>query len=324
MSAAPKVSIVIPVFNGENFLGEAIDSALAQTYPNVEVVVVNDGSRDNGVTERIALSYGDKIRYFSQENGGVAAALNMAIDNMSGQYLSWLSHDDLYFPEKVAAQMEVMQKLDASDVILYSDFGVFYDDPGSLRMHRLSVVQPENFRYSITIGSSVNGCTLLIPKKAFDDCGVFDVALRYTQDYDLWFRFAAKYRFIHVPQVLVKSRSHPGQDSLKLKDNAMREVDRLVLGFAKALSQEELRRNTGCSPAVAYALIATKSRLRGIHEAENVVAGMAWAAALDGSAQDRMTVKWLLWCSHWLVPVYKKLRRVLTIVRAGIRKWFKI
>ena len=75
----PKISIVIPAYNASNYLAQAIDCALAQTYPNVEIIVVNDGSKDEGATERVALSYGDKIRYFSKENGGSSSALNMGI-----------------------------------------------------------------------------------------------------------------------------------------------------------------------------------------------------------------------------------------------------
>ena len=78
----PLVSIIIPVYNGANYMREAIDSALAQTYRNIEIIVVNDGSNDNGETERIALSYGDKIKYFHKENGGVSSALNLGIQNM--------------------------------------------------------------------------------------------------------------------------------------------------------------------------------------------------------------------------------------------------
>ncbi len=78
----PKVSIVIPVYNGSDFLAHAIDSALSQTYNNIEILVINDGSNDDGTTERVATSYGDKIRYFSKPNGGVASALNMGISKM--------------------------------------------------------------------------------------------------------------------------------------------------------------------------------------------------------------------------------------------------
>ena len=78
----PKVSIVIPVYNGEDYVNEAIDSALAQTYENCEVIVVNDGSTDN--TEAIVKTYGNKIRYFSKENGGVSSALNVGIEHMEG------------------------------------------------------------------------------------------------------------------------------------------------------------------------------------------------------------------------------------------------
>ena len=98
----PLVSIIIPVYNGSNYVKEAIDSALAQTYKNIEVIVVNDGSTDN--TEKIVKSYGDKIRYFYKENGGVASALNLAIENSKGEYISWLSHDDVYYPNKIQEQ----------------------------------------------------------------------------------------------------------------------------------------------------------------------------------------------------------------------------
>ena len=77
-----KLSVVIPVFNIEDYIGKCLDSVLAQTYQNYEIIVVNDGSCDDGKTEEIALSYGDKIRYFSKENGGVSSALNFGIEKM--------------------------------------------------------------------------------------------------------------------------------------------------------------------------------------------------------------------------------------------------
>ena len=114
----PKISIVIPAYNASNYLAEAIDSALAQTYPNVEIIVVNDGSKDDGATRAVALSYGDKIRYFEKENGGSSSALNVGIANMTGEWFSWLSHDDLYVPEKLEKQIESINtlKIDISEL----------------------------------------------------------------------------------------------------------------------------------------------------------------------------------------------------------------
>ncbi|MDO5394131.1 MAG: glycosyltransferase family A protein, partial [Mycoplasmatota bacterium] len=105
-----KVTLVIPVYNGSNYLKDAIDSALAQTYKNLEILVVNDGSNDEGKTRDIALSYGDKIKYYEKENGGVSTALNLAIKEMTGDYLSWLSHDDMYYPNKIERQIEELEK----------------------------------------------------------------------------------------------------------------------------------------------------------------------------------------------------------------------
>ncbi|QQS65316.1 glycosyltransferase family 2 protein [Candidatus Saccharibacteria bacterium] len=110
-SNLPKVSIIIPVYNGSNFLKEAIDSALAQTYKNLEIIVVNDGSADQGKTEKIAMSYGSKIRYYKKVNGGVSTALNLGIKKMTGDYFSWLSHDDIYYPKKIENQVRFVESL---------------------------------------------------------------------------------------------------------------------------------------------------------------------------------------------------------------------
>lgn len=98
--SAPKVSIVIPVYNGANYVARAINSALNQTWDNKEVIVVNDGSTDHGNTEKAAAAFGSRIRYIAKPNGGVASALNLGIQEMTGEHFSWLSHDDLYAPQK--------------------------------------------------------------------------------------------------------------------------------------------------------------------------------------------------------------------------------
>ena len=117
----PKISIVIPVYNGEKYMKEAIDSALDQTYKNTEIIVVNDGSTDK--TEEIALSYGDKIRYFYKGNGGQSSALNFGIEKMTGELFSWLSHDDVYYPQKIEKQIAFLnQKHSNCDIFVYSNY----------------------------------------------------------------------------------------------------------------------------------------------------------------------------------------------------------
>lgn len=101
----PLVSIIIPVYNGSNYLKEAIESALEQTYKRIEILVINDGSNDGNLTHNLALSFGNKIKYYNKENGGVASALNFGIAKMNGDYFSWLSHDDTFKLNKIENQI---------------------------------------------------------------------------------------------------------------------------------------------------------------------------------------------------------------------------
>jgi len=117
------VSIVIPVYNGSDYLSSAIESALNQTYPKCEIIVVNDGSDDNGLTEKIARSYGKKIKYAEQENGGVACALNHGIRIINGDYFAWLSHDDVFLPEKTEAQLNAIHRSGMRNGIAQSNYG---------------------------------------------------------------------------------------------------------------------------------------------------------------------------------------------------------
>ena len=215
---SPKVSIVIPVFNGSNYMREAIDSAIAQTYQNIEIIVVNDGSNDNGKTREIALSYGDKIRYFEKENGGVSTALNLGIKEMKGEYFSWLSHDDVYYPNKVERQVRELEGLDDKKTIIHSDYEIVDKNlkinfsPNLSARHEIRNLNCE--MYSLTMGC-INGCALLINKKIFFEIGFFDNNLYSTQDYDLWLRIfkKKKYSFKYIDEVLLKYRVHKQQIS---------------------------------------------------------------------------------------------------------------
>lgn len=206
MKNKPLVSIIIPVYNGEDYVKEAIDSALNQTYDNKEIIVVNDGSFDK--TETICLKYGKKIKYFSKENGGVSTALNLAIKKASGEYISWLSHDDLYYPNKIEDEVKIAN----NNTIIYSDYDLIDENGNNIGNIILPHEKLENKNSLPLMKGLINGITLLIPKKAFIDCGEFNIDLKCTQDYDMWFRMLTKgYNFVHLELSLASSRQHRNQ-----------------------------------------------------------------------------------------------------------------
>ena len=206
----PLVSIIVPVYNGAKYMREAIDSALAQTYSNVEIIVVNDGSNDGGATRDIALSYGDKIRYFEKENGGVSTALNLGIKNMHGKYFSWLSHDDIYLPEKIQVEIDALRKAGDMSRVVYSNW--FW-----LTMpERSQTLAHNNYRQEffetgafVTLFGLSAGCEFLIPKFYFDIYGGFDETFRAVQDYKKWFEMFRGKKLIYIRKPLLLSRKHP-------------------------------------------------------------------------------------------------------------------
>ncbi len=225
----PKVSVIIPAYNASNYLREAIDSALAQTYPHVEIIVVNDGSKDDGATERIALSYGDQIRYFSKENGGSSSALNMGIANMTGEWFSWLSHDDLYMPEKLEEQISYIASLGAEDAELarhiFFSASELIDASGKIiKKHsskqtaamarRVSTVPHNGYLVAEPTVYNFHGCSCLVHRDALKAVGCFDENLRLLNDIDLWYRlYTAGYQVHYIAKPLVQGRIHAEQIS---------------------------------------------------------------------------------------------------------------
>lgn len=225
----PKISIVIPAYNASNYLSEAIDSALAQTYPNIEIIVVNDGSKDDGATREVAMSYGDNIRYFEKENGGSSSALNMGIANMTGEWFSWLSHDDLYVPEKIEKQIEYinLSKIDAAELSKHIFFSASElidangktvracnpDKSRSLK-NKIEAFPHNGHLIAEPTEYLFHGCSCLVHKEGFADVGTFDENLRLLNDVDLWYRFqTADYKIHYLPEPLVKGRVHAKQVS---------------------------------------------------------------------------------------------------------------
>lgn len=244
----PLVSIIIPVYNGANYMREAIDSAIAQTYDNIEIIVVNDGSTDDGETERIALSYGDKIKYYKKENGGCASALNYGINKMQGEWFSWLSHDDVYMPEKVKASVDIIKNnnLNTEKTIVMCATEVIDSEgkpllsPGFGNNNKFW--QGDTMFQKFMRGQSLNGCALLIPKKALDEIGPFSTDYIYILDWMYWVEMSIRgYDFFYLPDKLVKNRMHQAQVSVQKRHLWNTETERFLCDLVDRLQHDQTK-----------------------------------------------------------------------------------
>lgn len=237
---SPLVSVIIPVYNGAAFMREAIDSVLAQTYPNIEVLVINDGSTDDGATHEIAMSYGNRIRYFTKENGGVSTALNLGIRHMRGEYFSWLSHDDMYYPYKIAKCMEAIAGF--PERIVYSDYDII-DGSGNVTgtQNFRKSYRSADFEYGLfpVLNGAANGCTMLIHRGHFDRVGLFDETLRTSQDYALFFKMFRGQTLAYVNEPLTKYRSHGAQQT-HINPVTVAEGNALWIGIFERLTEAEI------------------------------------------------------------------------------------
>ena len=269
MNNRPLVSIIIPLYNGSNYVEEAIQSALAQTYDNVEIVVVNDGSTDEGAGRAVCGRYADKIVYFEKENGGCASALNYGIRCAKGTLISWLSHDDLYLPEKLEKQVRLYteRSLDMDNTVI-SNVGMLIDAEGKRISHpsrKDTGLYPAKRAFSYFLFRSCpNGCGLLIPKRCFDQYGYFDESMRFVLDWNLWLKFAMSgvdFYFddeklvcnrIHSMQVTVKQKALHSKETIETVDQlfAMMRQDRTKEEYLQMLYQFAYACNRGDEKAI--------------------------------------------------------------------------
>ena len=220
----PLVSIVIPVYNGANYLAEAIETALAQTYAHTELLVIDDGSTDDGATSAVAQSFGGRVRYHRKANGGVSTALNTGIAMMRGDYFSWLSHDDRYLPGKIAAQVDFLRSHPGVQA-LATGLEVI-DDNGQVTS-RYSSGEVKTLRNGRDVMDHwVYGCSLLIHRDVFARCGTFNESNRTVQDLEMWLAMVhGGVPITMMPDVLCQWRHHGESDSFRLRPAHFAEVD---------------------------------------------------------------------------------------------------
>lgn len=212
------VSVVIPTFNCADFLVQAVRSVLAQTYPDFEIIVVDDASTDD--TESALLPFGNRVRYIRQERGGPSAARNRGILQAQGELIAFLDADDLWRPTKLARQIDYV-KYHPEAVLVYTDF-TRGPRPGSNNESRLQVFKPRDSAdafHALLDENFIATPTVVVRREALAQSGLFDPTLKGSEDFDLWLRLAGEpgcvsaRRFGFVNEILVDVRQHAANTS---------------------------------------------------------------------------------------------------------------
>ncbi len=201
------ISAIIPTYNYGRFLRDAIDSALAQTYPAIEIIVVDDGSTDD--TPQILDSYGERIRVIRQNNQGVGAARNAGIAAARGEYLAFLDSDDIWKPEKLERDIA---RFEADPGLGMVHCGAeTFDNTGKTLFVSLTGMEgwvaPDLLRLEREV-ISAPGSGTVVPKRVAEEVGGYDPRLQPSEDWDFCYRVATRYRLGFVPEILVRYRLH--------------------------------------------------------------------------------------------------------------------
>jgi len=211
---SPVVSVLMPAYNAGRYIAESIESVQGQTFPDWELIIVDDGSTDN--TGAIVQRFTDdpRVRYFQRINGGQAAARNTGLAKARTPLIAFLDADDLWLPEKLEAQIAVMERTGVD--LVYTDGHIFSDD-GTVS-HEVFHILPgekrgvEMFRVLFT-SNRIATLSVLVKRKALDAVGGFDEDRAYqnSEDYDLWMRLAKNgASFYGMTEKLMRYRRHAG------------------------------------------------------------------------------------------------------------------
>jgi len=211
MDKKPLVSVIIPCYNAEKFLSTTLQSVLKQTYDNIEIIIVDDGSTDSTsqiVSNLIEQNPTDKkIIFYRQANKGVSAARNLGIQMASGEIIAFLDSDDIWYPHKVITQLEL---LDAhSDVVIVaSNFDRLSPYGKLLKTKKISKkIYYLDFQ-QLAVKNKIGTSTVMVRKEIFEKVGFFDESLRGPEDWDMWLRIAKVGKIAYIDEPLAIYREH--------------------------------------------------------------------------------------------------------------------
>lgn len=304
-SQSPRVSVIIPTYRRAHNIRECIDSVLAQTYQDFEIIVVDDGSTDS--TRDVVAAYGERVRYIYQENRGPASARNTGIQAARGELVAFQDSDDLWLPEKLSLQVPLFDQ-DPEIGLVYCDMSYFRshglcDRPSSFKSHR-PPMSGHVFREMFVQGCPMHTPTSIVRRRCLDEVGLFNEELRHFEDQDLWYRLAMRFKIDYVDALLVQCRVHdayPKKNAVLLARAFRKRVLEASPWLSDALTKQELRRG--------YYQYAYRAALAHLATKEKALAQEALSECL---AFDPAWLKaHVVWLGTYLPAVFLWAQRVL-------------
>jgi len=205
MSTEPLVSVVLPVYNAEDYLKESVDSILNQSYTNFELIILNDGSSD--LSEEICLKYHDsRIKYHFHKNIGLAGTLNKGLDLCTGEYIARQDQDDIAHTERFKKQVDYLEK-NLSINLLGTRAKVFSDSSAHIKIHD-HATHPAILKFDLMFDNPFVHSTVMFRKKDIQKIGYYNVDRSFFEDYELWSRFSQYGDIANLPNVLLDYRHH--------------------------------------------------------------------------------------------------------------------
>jgi glycosyltransferase involved in cell wall biosynthesis len=226
----PEVSIIVPVFNGERFIAQTLDSLVKQEFPNIEIIIVNDGSTDNSKKIVDHFSFDRRLRYIEKPNGGTGSALNAGHEIARGKYLTWCSADNIYFPNFISTLYGTLRAANSSGGnigLVYSDFCFMTEDGRKIR----DVVHTRPQRGVDLIEGYDVGMSFLYTKELWDATGPYWEKI--CEDFHWCVRAAQHTNFGLVNAVLAAFRVHGAQIT-----GSRQEEEKAIADECKALARK--------------------------------------------------------------------------------------